>query len=99
MTIARMRESVVGLCADLEGELGVTRRVLSDHQESLRAHEEKIQTLTQALIRSNRVKREFLGTVSHELRTPLNAILGYTSLVREGMAGPVSGEEVSILGR
>jgi signal transduction histidine kinase len=99
LTIAGMRESVVGLCTDLESELGVTRRALSDQQRSLRAHEENIQDLTQALIRSNRVKREFLGAVSHELRTPLNAILGYTSLVREGMVGAVSGEQASILDR
>src|SRR6185503_16313372 len=99
LTIARMRESVVELCTDLEGELGVTRRVLSDHQQSLRSHEENIHTLTQALIRSNRVKREFLGAVSHELRTPLNAILGYTSLMRDGMAGRVTDEQTTILDR
>jgi signal transduction histidine kinase len=99
MTIARMRDSVVGLCSDLESELGITRRVLSDHQESLRTHEENIQTLTQALIRSNRVKREFLGAVSHELRTPLNAILGYTTLVRDGVVGPITDEQVTLLER
>src|SRR5437764_588308 len=96
LTIARMRASVAALCGDLEGELGVTRRALSDQQQSLRAHEENIHTLTQALIRSNRVKREFLGTVSHELRTPLNAILGYTALVRDGTAGTVSGEQATL---
>ncbi len=99
LTLARMRDSVVALCTDLERELGLTRRALSDQQRSLRAHEDNIHTLTQALIRSNRVKREFLGAVSHELRTPLNAILGYTSLLRDGMAGAVSEEQTSILDR
>jgi signal transduction histidine kinase len=99
LTISRMRESVVTLCRDLESELGITRRALTDQQQSLRAHEENIHTLTQALIRSNRVKREFLGNVSHELRTPLNAILGYTSLVREGSAGTLSGEQATLLDR
>ncbi|HUE30172.1 MAG TPA: HAMP domain-containing sensor histidine kinase [Verrucomicrobiae bacterium] len=99
LTIARMRASVAALCTDLEGELGVTRRTLSDQQESLRAHEENIQALTQALIRSNRIKREFLGGVSHELRTPLNAILGYAGLLRDGAAGSVSGEQATLLDR
>src|SRR2546425_236897 len=51
------------------------------------------------LARSNRVKTEFLGMVSHELRTPLNAILGYASLMREGVGGPVSDEHSSFLDR
>ena len=94
-----MRASVVALCADLEGELGVGRRALPDQQQSLRGHEENIRALTQGLIHSNRVKREFLGTVSHELRTPLNAILGYTALVRDGAAGTLSGEQATLLDR
>ena len=99
LTVAATRESVHHLCAELEDELGVTRKVLSVQQESLRTHEENIHTLTQALIRSNRVKREFLGTVSHELRTPLNAILGYAALVREGVAGPIATEQANLLDR
>ena len=99
LTIARVRASMQRLCTDLENELGMTRRALSDQQQSLRAHEENIEALTQALVRSNRVKREFLSAVSHELRTPLNAILGYTSIVREGMAGTVTDEQSSLLDR
>jgi signal transduction histidine kinase len=35
---------------------------------------------------ANRLKDEFLATVSHELRTPLNAILGWTHMLRVGLA-------------
>jgi len=37
--------------------------------------------------------------MSHELRTPLNAILGYASLMREGVGGPVNDEHTSFLDR
>ena len=38
---------------------------------------------------ANRAKGVFLATMSHELRTPLNAIIGYSSLLSDGIAGPV----------
>src|SRR5439155_1730770 len=49
LTIARMRASVAALCGDLAGELGVTRRALSDQQQSLRCHEENIEAVMAAL--------------------------------------------------
>ena len=40
--------------------------------------------------RVNRMKTDFLGRSSHELRTPLNAIVGYSDLLAEQPAGPLS---------
>jgi signal transduction histidine kinase len=99
LSVARTRESTEQLCRSLEEELGITRRTLSAQEQSLRSHEDNIHGLTKSLIRSNRVKREFLGTVSHELRTPLNAILGYTALVRDGIAGPLVNDQAALLDR
>ena len=56
----------------------------------------KTQRLEQAVARmkdSERIKASFLATVSHELRTPLTSVIGYTEMVLEGMAGPISDEQ------
>ncbi len=39
---------------------------------------------------ANQAKSEFLAVMSHELRTPLTAILGYSELLSDRMAGPIT---------
>ena len=67
--------------------------------ERLKA-EEKLQKYTHELmvarddaLQASRHKSEFMANMSHELRTPLNSIIGFTSIVKDGLAGPVNDEQ------
>lgn len=39
---------------------------------------------------ADRTKSEFLTNMSHELKTPLNSVIGFSDLLKEGIAGPLN---------
>jgi len=77
-------------------------KALQELNESL---EIKVATRTKelqtALVRAesaDRLKSAFLATMSHELRTPLNSIIGFTGIILQKLAGPLTEEQTKQLG-
>ncbi len=62
---------------------------------------ERTSELHEALVRADsadRLKSAFLASMSHELRTPLNSIIGFTGILKGGLAGPINAEQEKQLG-
>jgi len=53
--------------------------------------------LYQAVQEANQAKTKFVSVVTHELRIPMTSIKGYTDLIRQGAAGPISEMQTSFL--
>jgi len=66
------------------------------HAEELEA---RVRERTAELEEALRVKSEFLGKMSHELRTPLNHVIGFSEILKEGMAGPLTPKQATYLDR
>jgi signal transduction histidine kinase len=99
VTLAQVRISMTDIQHRLEAELGSSRSLLSDQEETLRAQSDRISGLASSLVTSSQAKNHFLGVMSHELRTPLSVILGFGSILYDGLAGPVTAEQQEHLDR
>jgi signal transduction histidine kinase/DNA-binding response OmpR family regulator len=58
---------------------------------------EKLERQNRKANEATRLKSEFLANMSHELRTPLNAVIGFSELMQDGAAGPVTKEQHEFL--
>jgi signal transduction histidine kinase len=89
-----------------QAELGAANAHLTETADRLAAREGELHAAVAAeraargaAEEANAAKSQFLRTVSHELRTPLQATIGFSALMAEGVAGPVTPAQQDYLRR
>jgi len=84
-----------GYEAHVTSKMHVATTRESYHQ--LKVKNQQLQDAHDRLKELDMLQSSFLSTVSHELRTPLTSILGYTDMLLNQIAGPLTAEQQEFL--
>jgi signal transduction histidine kinase len=89
---AQLYEQLKQASDELERKIQAATADIAQQNELLRRQAIELE-------QASALKSQFLANMSHEFRTPLNAMLGYTSMLLQGVAGPVEQPVKRQLGR
>lgn len=76
----------------------ITHFVSTDKDITERKRAEEVYLENVRLEAADKAKSEFLANMSHELRTPLNSILGFSELMKQGVAGKLGEKQEHFIG-
>lgn len=84
-----------------DGYVLVGNDVTAHHQTQAALHDVigKQADAVDRLLELDRARHDFIATASHELRTPVTSIVGFTELLSEGAAGPLTPDQARLLDR
>ncbi len=72
-------------------------RLYTQTDQALAARVAELEKLNREVEQANQEKSKFVSVVTHELRIPMTSIKGYTDLMRSGVVGEVSDQQLEFL--
>lgn len=95
--IGELSSSFNQMSRTLASAFDENRRLVEGLEEKVRDRTVRLEDAKLLAEEASRAKSDFLANVSHELRTPLSAVMGFSEIIRDGMAGPVTDEQKEYL--
>ena len=84
--------------ADLQKAHDLLEQRVEERTTQLAAANKELELKNREVQRATKLKSQFLASMSHELRTPLNAIIGFSDLLADQSAGPLTDKQGRFVG-